>query len=463
MSPKRIFSLRYKQLIVILLGMFFSFGLLLLTQSLGEALIKKYYLNKYVASQRLDNYHESLRDYVNKNNLSIQNVSAISKWVKYQKDVYLIIYKGEHIFYESGYWNNKKTSKKLLELMDANSSSALLEWETEDINYDSYYDQSNKNIKFYDGNYSATIIDFSSSKWYSTTALISWCVFFLCLFTIQMLYNHHIITRILHLSKEVSSIEKGRLEQTISHNGNDEIALLALNADNMRASILTRLESEKEAWEANSELITSMSHDIRTPLTSLIGYLEILESKDYRSQEQFDKYIKNSKEKSLQLKELSDKLFQYFLVFGKEHIEMELETFDVNILFQQLLYEHVFDLKNSGFMVETAFTEEACIITADIQYLKRLFNNIFSNIEKYADPNGQVQVIGTIQNHTLHIRISNEIRTDRVLVESTHIGLKTCQKIVEQMGGSFQSRNNSSHFEVSIAFSIKPKEGSLNL
>lgn len=284
---------------------------------------------------------------------------------------------------------------------------------------------------------------------------VSWGVFFLFLFVILIAYNHRIIARIMLLSKEVSLIEKGNLEQPIYYKGNDEIALLAKNADNMRNSIITRYKSEKEAWEANSELITSMSHDIRTPLTSLIGYLEILDSKSCHSEEQLDKYIKSCKEKSLQLKDLSDRLFQYFLVFGKEQILMQMETFDAKILLQQLFMEHVFDLGNLGFDVKTEFVEQSCSITADLQYLRRLFDNLFSNVKKYAGKDEPVIVKSQADSSNLVIIISNEIRKDSEFLESTNIGLKTCQKIVEQMSGTFEMRKTRTNFNVRVTFPME--------
>ena len=250
-------------------------------------------------------------------------------------------------------------------------------------------------------------------------------------------------------------IEQGDLEQPINHKGNDEISLLAKNADNMRHSIITRYKSEKEAWEANSELITSMSHDIRTPLTSLIGYLEILDSKDYCSEEQFDRYIKSCKTKSIQLKDLSDKLFQYFLVFGKETILMEMETFDARILLQQLLSEQVFDLNSLGFVVETEFMDEPCTITADISYLKRLFDNLFSNVRKYGGTGRPVTIIGSREKRSLIISITNEIRTDLVFEESTSIGLKTCKKIAKQMNGSLEIITTETLFTARTTFPIE--------
>ncbi|SHO48381.1 HAMP domain-containing sensor histidine kinase [Anaerocolumna xylanovorans] len=444
MKHKSIFSLRYKQIFVLILGTAISLFMCFLVQTFGNLAIEKKYLNETAEMKRLVTYQKSLQNYINKKHISIKNVRDISKWVKSQQYVYLIIYDDDEIIYESGYWDDKYSAYEFTQAADESSTS-----DGENIE-----DEIGR-ITFSDGTYYVSIMDSSELRWYDIVTYGSLGVFFLFLFSILILYNRRIIARIMQLSKEVSLIEKGDLEQPIFHKGNDEISLLAENADNMRSSIIARHKSEKEAWEANSELITSMSHDIRTPLTSIIGYLEILDSKNYRSEEQFDKYIKSCKAKSIQLKDLSDKLFQYFLVFGKEKILMQMESFDVRILFQQLISEHVFDLSNLGFNVSQTFEEQPCTITADIQYLKRLFDNLFSNVTKYADTSGQIIVAGYIEGNNLVISILNDIRKDSAILESTNIGLKTCQKIVEQMNGTFEIKKDHSHFEVRTVFPVK--------
>lgn len=451
MKHKRMFSLRYKQLLILLVGAALSWGMYSLTQTVGNLIINKNYLNETAVSQRITACQDSFQKYIDENHIPVSNVNSISKWVTSQKDVYLIIYKEDKVIYQAGCWNEKIVDYELSGSTD--DSLSLSTDKMDDSTYPYFCD-----IKFSDGIYTVSIIEFSEIKWYNIVTYLSWGIFFFIIFAILIIYNHRTISRIRHFSKEVSLIENGKLEQEISHKGNDEISLLALNVDNMRNSIIARLQGEKEAWEANSELITSMSHDIRTPLTSLIGYLEILDLKDYHSEEQLEKYIKRCREKSIQLKDLSDKLFQYFLVFGKEKITMQMETFDVNILFQQLLCEHIFDLSNLGFNVKTSLAEQSCKITADIHYLKRLFDNLFYNVEKYARLDGQVIVIGNIKGNDLFISISNDIRKDSELVESTNIGLKTCHKIVEQMNGAFEINKNDQHrFEVRIIFPLQLK------
>lgn len=437
MKHKWISSLRYKQIFVLIFGAVISFGMYFAAQAFGDYLVSRNHMNEDAAWKRLTNYQNSFENYINKYQISVKSVRSISKWVKNHKYVYVTIFNGNEIIYESGFWNDAYASYETAASIGETGKQAI------------------RDITFSDGTYSVSIIDSSEIKWYNLVSYVSWGVFFLFLFVILIAYNHRIIARIMLLSKEVSLIEKGDLEQPIYYKGNDEIALLAKNADNMRNSIITRYKSEKEAWEANSELITSMSHDIRTPLTSLIGYLEILDSKSCHSEEQLDKYIKSCKEKSLQLKDLSDRLFQYFLVFGKEQILMQMETFDAKILLQQLFMEHVFDLGNLGFDVKTEFVEQSCSITADLQYLRRLFDNLFSNVKKYAGKDEPVIVKSQADSSNLVIIISNEIRKDSEFLESTNIGLKTCQKIVEQMSGTFEMRKTRTNFNVRVTFPME--------
>ncbi len=452
------FSLRYKQMFVIAIGIIISLGMFLLSQSFGDFIITKNYLDKVSVTKRLNNYQTSFQSYVTDRNISIKDVKEISRWVKNQQFVYLVVFSGGEIVYESGFWSDKFPDHDFPESGLQSKSPSIGKATHNKVKINIKLERSVCHIKFSDKSYAVSFTDSSETKWYHVVTTLSYGVFFLSLFIILMLYNRYLIRRIVHLSKEVSLIENGNLEHVIHYTGNDEISLLGKNANNMRNSIIARHKSEKDAWDANSELITSMSHDIRTPLTSLIGYLEILDAKNYHSSEQFDKYIKNCKEKSIQLKDLSDKLFQYFLVFGKETIAMEMNTFDVQILFEQLLGEHIFELTNIGFDVHSEFVEESCIITVDILYLKRLFGNLFSNIIKYASIKSPVVISGTIDHSELIISMSNGIKKDSELTDSTNIGLKTCKKIVEQMNGRFETIKKDEKFKVIIVFPIKRSE-----
>ena len=96
-------------------------------------------------------------------------------------------------------------------------------------------------------------------------------VSFLLFILIVMVYYQAEISRIMRLSRDVKAIAKGDLQGKIGKKGNDEIAQLASHVDGMRDSILQKMEEKEQAWRANQDLITSISHDIRTPLNAIIA------------------------------------------------------------------------------------------------------------------------------------------------------------------------------------------------
>ena len=250
----------------------------------------------------------------------------------------------------------------------------------------------------------------------------------------------------------------GKLNNEIHSMHNDEIGLLATSVDDMRNSIIEKHQNEKAAWDANTQLITAMSHDIRTPLTSLIGYLDIIEGKKYENREQMEKYIHSCREKAFQLKDLSDQLFRYFLVFGNQASEKELESFDASILFQQLLAEHSAEIISYGYRVDLHFNIPTVYVQADVSNLKRLFDNIFSNIMKYATKREAVGIRAEYDGEGIEIEIRNGIWEQTKKVESTQIGMKTCQRICEDMKGEFSYEEINGDFIVEIWFPAAPEE-----
>ena len=138
----------------------------------------------------------------------------------------------------------------------------------------------------------------------------------------------------------------------------------------MRYNVIERMGNERRAWEANSELITAVSHDIRTPMTSLIGYLELLNNSDFKDLEKSRQFCASAYGKATELKELTDELFKYFLVFGRADLDMNIEKFEARFLIEQLLAEAEFDLADAGFKINQVGFQGECEINADPLYLK---------------------------------------------------------------------------------------------
>ena len=194
------------------------------------------------------------------------------------------------------------------------------------------------------------------------------------------------------LENEIKILEGGNLTYQISIKGKDELSSLAQSINEMRKSFIERLDGENIARLANRELVTAMSHDLRTPLTALVGYLDIIEYKKYKTDENLRQYIHNSREKAYQIKHLSDKLFEYFTVFNTDEDDLEMETFDGIQLIEQLIEEQIIILQNNGFDFEFNSCNTPFYIEVNLFSIRRVFDNIFSNILKYVDKSKPVKI-----------------------------------------------------------------------
>ena len=162
-----------------------------------------------------------------------------------------------------------------------------------------------------------------------------------------------------------------------------------------------------------------------------------------------------SRDKAFQLKDLSDKLFQYFLVFGSKGAEKDFEIYDAGILIQQLLSEHAAELINYGFDVDFDYrVSEGVEIEADVSGLRRLFDNLFSNIMKYAEKAVPIKILAEVQGDKIFVTATNGIREDSRNVESNKIGLKTCEKICKDMGGDFNYTDEENIFTVNATLRV---------
>ena len=205
------------------------------------------------------------------------------------------------------------------------------------------------------------------------------------------------------------------------------------------------MQNEQDAWQANSGLITAISHDIRTPLTALIGYLDLLEGGQYQNEEQMHRYLSASREKAQQLKVLTD----------------ELEEYDAVILLEQLLGDQVIQLREKGFQVQSIALQEPCRVRLDVQYFQRVLDNLFVNIQKHADPSGRVTVMCRKEGEKLKLDLLNSVPARPTGAESTRIGLQTCRKVIRQMGGEFEVHQEARRFLAEITLPLCPESPAL--
>ena len=305
-------------------------------------------------------------------------------------------------------------------------------------------------LRFADGLYHIAIHDNTRARELMLNNIAAIAAASVVFLLVMLSYVRHLTMRIVHLSEEALTIGSGDLNHPITIKGSDELSTLAKEMDAMRCSVIERMGNERRAWQANSELITAISHDIRTPMTALIGYLGLLNGSDFADASRCRQFSQAAQNKAMELKDLTDELFRYFLVFGRAELEMEMERFEAGLLLEQLLAEAAFELEEQGFRVQNIGLKADCAIEADPQYLKRVMDNLVSNIKKYADKTAPVLFLCQLEDGELSVCVSNTIARNVSRAESTRIGLRTCIKILEHMGGSFVTQSDGEHFAAEL-------------
>ncbi|WP_411168395.1 histidine kinase dimerization/phospho-acceptor domain-containing protein [Clostridium sp. MB05] len=430
-------KLEIKLILCLIFSFIISVGIFFLLQTIGESILDNHFNKISFMDKEKNQAISDFRTYILENNLTINDHDEITKWVRKEKYVNLYIYKDNKLVYDSNMNNS------IIDYEEYQESLIFLPSKT-------LYD-----ITFNDTDAKMYMECFFEYKYYYIVSCFGIAVSFFCFITIMLFFIKRKTTYIAMLESEIRILEGGNLNHEITINGNDELSSLAKGINEMRKSFIGRLESEDKARVANSELITAMSHDLRTPLTVLVGYLDIIEYKKYKTDENLRQYIHNSREKAYQIKYLSDKLFEYFMVFNTNDDDLELETFDGNELLDQLLEEKIFILEDNGFDFQINSCNMSFLIEVNLISIQRVFDNIFSNIIKYADKSKLVKVKYYIENQLLFIYVENQINNNLKIVSSTGIGMKTCKKIIEKHKGEIVVRKTENTFSVQISLAIK--------
>ena len=252
------------------------------------------------------------------------------------------------------------------------------------------------------------------------------------------------------LKDEILRMAAGNLRDSVPEMGQDEIGIIAEELDNLRIALQDTLVREKESRRANQDLITAMSHDLRTPLTILNGYLEVLRLN--RNPEMHEEYLNRCLQKTSDIREMTDRMFEYALVF-EEGEEPKVKEIPIEF-FRDCINEHGDFIRLTGFQTEIEYTNVERYITGDKSMIKRIFSNLFSNILKYGDKSVPVKINGCFTKTEYVLEISNGIKQQSAEVESNHIGLLSVEKMMQQLGGESAFSEENGLFSVKLKFQL---------
>lgn len=438
-------------LILMICCLLVSGGIYFGLSKLGDYLVWKNYVNVSEEEVREKNrgYMEDLQKYVNINRLSVGEAQETNRWTSGQH-LRLVFYRDRDlIYYEQDTDSEDRNFQSYLSEEDRKSYEETLK-SILDGNSDAYP------ISFTDGTLLVTFVDNTQSFMESIVLVVSLSVAAIFFIVFMFIYFNNITWRIRRLANNVKAVEDGNMDMRIHDGGNDEIGRLAQDVNSMRNAVIDNMSKEREAWEANAGLITAMSHDIRTPLTVMMGYMDLMEIQN--DDPVFAEYIESCKKNAEKLKKLSDDMFSYFLVFGKRNFEQNKAVESADGVIRHMLEEHCILLSETGYNVSTCWNCKGIKVLIDQKYFGRVIDNVFSNIGKYAHRDFPVCIYVSEKDGNFVIRTENTEKDDVSDAESNRIGNKTCLKIMEQLDGEFISKAVGNKYVNEIVLPIYTKK-----
>lgn len=263
------------------------------------------------------------------------------------------------------------------------------------------------------------------------------------------------------LHRSVTHIAEGHFDDAIPVKQRNELGDLAVQINLLVEQLKRSLDEERRAEQTKNELITNVSHDLRTPLTSILGYLGLVEQDRYRDEVELRHYIAIAYEKSQRLHVLINDLFEYTRM---RNGTIPLQRIKVNLteLLGQLLVHHRITLQEAG--MQGALTEAApdTFVAGDPDKLMRVFENLMSNAVTYGKEGKRIdfsvrqekgEAVTEVVNYgdpipstDLPYIFDRFYRVDKSRTEhqgGSGLGLAIVKSLVEMHDGSIEAQSDS--------------------
>lgn len=211
-------------------------------------------------------------------------------------------------------------------------------------------------------------------------------------FTWWRLFRRYKQMQLRHILDELHFIASGNFDHRIEADLSGDMNDVVNSINTLVESTVEAMEEERKIEQSKDELITNVSHDIRTPLTSIIGYLGLIEDKQYSSMEDLERYIHIAYMKALQMKVLVDDLFEYTKV--RQHsTPLNYSQINLGNFLEQMAAEFELESSKREMAIEVIMASDPLMIEVDVDKIARVFSNLISNALKYGKGGSWIKII----------------------------------------------------------------------
>ena len=276
------------------------------------------------------------------------------------------------------------------------------------------------------------------------------------------------ITKFLNIKNTVKKIYEGDTKVRLQEDEYTGVLKeLCIYVNDIAGGFTNAIDKSLKSERMKTELITNVSHDIKTPLTSIINYVDLLKKEDMPN-EKAKEYLDILEQKSQRLKRLTEDLIEASKA-SSGNIKLDMKKINVNELIKQISGEFEDKFKNKNLDLNIEMPKEDVFILADSRYLYRVMENMYTNIEKYAMENSRIYVDLLEENKKVKIEIKNiskeklNISANELMerfvrgessrnTEGSGLGLSIAQSLTKLQKGEFGIYLDGDLFKVIISF-----------
>ena len=244
----------------------------------------------------------------------------------------------------------------------------------------------------------------------------------------------------------IDALRSGQEDYVVPLEGSNELTQLAEAVNYLSRTQREVKEQERVLNEEKEQFIRALSHDIRTPLTSIMAYSELLTGANAVDPQERARYLELIQHKAGQIKDMTD-----ILLDGSKRNPEYFE--DARLLIEQLTAEFE-EMLEDGFSIEASLDYPTFPGTFDVQELRRIFDNLVSNVQKYADPDRPVKISISLEGVQLLIRQENAVRERIAPADGYQIGLRSIQRIAQNYAGQVDVQKDDAAFAITITLSV---------
>ncbi|MFE0557037.1 sensor histidine kinase [Paenibacillus sp. NPDC058910] len=302
---------------------------------------------------------------------------------------------------------------------------------------------------------------------------------YMAIFIITFLVlTRRIVKDLIHLERGLQIISEGDLNYRVSVDRQDELGRVAFNINRMTERLQRQIVKERETEKSKMDMITGISHDLRTPLTSIIGYIELLRTDSFQDKEEYTRFVQNTYNKAIHLKKLLDDLFEYTRLTSAD-IHLDIKEIDLFQLLDQLLFEFEPIAQEKGIAIVKEIGNSPIVTFIDSEKIARAMDNLLMNALKYSVKPGTVRVLMKSDHQQIKIEVENKgnpltqeqenklferfykvdhSRSSEGIQTGAGLGLSIARNIIELHGGILTLNHINNIFKFTLTL---PSEGSL--